>query len=108
MAKTSPQTDNSPAVSSETGAELRKREREWERGRERERKIEREGAGLTSVVEETQVGQHEPPLLPQLHSCAVLKYKRTESEQDLTEKKHSRKFQPCDLPFAAWLICEQQ
>jgi len=27
---------------------------------------------LISVVEEAHVGQHEPPLLPQLHACAVL------------------------------------
>lgn len=29
--------------------------------------------GLTSVIEEAQVRQDKPPLLPQFHSCAVLK-----------------------------------
>lgn len=31
-----------------------------------------ERTGLTSIVEEAQVGQHKPPLFPQLHPCTVL------------------------------------
>lgn len=68
MAKTSPRTDNSRVK-----LELRKKG-----------KRERERAGLTSVVEETQVGKHEPPLLPQLHSCTVLKNRTTELLRGLT------------------------